>query len=91
MNAKLFASVGIVVLAGVAVAAVVAAVVYALVAIPLYTLAQADPNGLDRPFIRTGFFRVALPVGAALGVAAGTVVGLWYGKGGRLPDHRSFE
>jgi hypothetical protein len=76
---------------GAAAAAVVAAVVFALVAIPLYTLARADPHGLDRPFIRSGFFRVALPAGVLAGVACGVLVGIWYGRGGRLPVHRSFE
>jgi hypothetical protein len=76
---------------GVAVALCTAAIVYAIVAIPLYTLAQSDPSGLDRPFIRDGFFKVGLPVGGVVGLVLGALVGIWYGRGGRLPEHRSFE
>jgi hypothetical protein len=75
----------------IAVALATAAIVYAIVAIPLYTLAQSDPSGLDRPFIRDGFFKVGLPVGGAIGLVVGALVGVWYGRGGRLPAHRSFE
>jgi len=71
---------------GVGVGIAVAALTYSVLAVPLYVFAQSDPDGLDRPLIRTAFFRVALPVGAVAGVVAGIVVGLWYGRGGRLPD-----
>lgn len=74
--------VGAVVL-GVAIA--VAGLTYSVIAIPLYVLAQTDPDGLDKPLIRTAFFNVALPAGAVAGVVAGVLVGRWYGRGGRLP------
>jgi hypothetical protein len=74
------------VLAGAAVAVVVLAVAFALIAIPLYALASTDPrHGVDRPFIRAGLVRVALPVAVALGAAAGVAVGRWYRAGGHLP------
>jgi hypothetical protein len=66
-----------------------AAVVYAIVAIPMYTLAQADPHGLDRPFFRHALVRIALPVGAAIGLLIGSVVGVWYRRGGHLPTDRT--
>ena len=64
-------------------------VVYALIAIPMYMLAQADPHGLDRPFFRHALTGIALPVGAAIGVIIGSVVGVWYRRGGRLPTDRT--
>ena len=71
---------------GVAVALCIVAIGYALLAIPFYALAQIEPQqGLDRPFIRDGITRIALPAGAVLGVASGAVVGRWYARGGRLP------
>jgi len=66
-----------------------AAVIYAIVAIPMYTLAQADPHGLDRPFFRHALVRIALPVGAAIGLVIGSVVGVWYRRGGHLPTDRT--
>lgn len=66
-----------------------AAVVYAIVAVPMYTLAQADPHGLDRPFFRHALVRVAIPAGAAIGLVIGSVVGVWYRRGGRLPTDRT--
>jgi hypothetical protein len=66
-----------------------AAIIYAIVAIPMYTLAQADPHGLDRPFFRHALTRIALPVGAAIGVLIGSVVGVWYRRGGHLPTDRT--
>ena len=74
---------------GVPVALAAAAVAYAIVAIPMYTLAQADPHGLDRPFFRHALVRIALPVGAAIGLVVGSVVGVWYRRGGRLPTDRT--
>src|SRR5687767_9338299 len=65
------------------------AVIYAIVAIPMYTLAQADPHGLDRPFFRNALTRIALPLGAAIGVVLGSVVGVWYRRGGHLPTDRT--
>lgn len=78
-------AVGVALLAGLA----VAGLVYSVIAIPLYVLAQTDPDGLDRPFIRSGILTVALPAGIIVGVGAGIVVGLWYGRGGRLPTDRT--
>lgn len=66
-----------------------AALTYAIVAIPMYTLAQADPHGLDRPFFRHALVRIALPVGAVIGLAVGSVIGVWYRRGGRLPTDRT--
>jgi hypothetical protein len=66
-----------------------AAVVYAIIAVPMYALAQADPHGLDRPFFRHALVRVALPVGAAIGLVIGSVVGVWYRRGGHLPTDRT--
>lgn len=74
---------------GIPVALAAAAVTYAIVAIPMYTLAQADPHGLDRPFFRHALVRIALPVGAVIGLVVGSVVGVWYRRGGRLPTDRT--
>ena len=74
---------------GVPVAIASAAIVYAIVAIPMYTLAQADPHGLDRPFFRHALVQIALPIGAAIGVVIGSVVGVWYRRGGQLPTDRT--
>lgn len=71
---------------GLGVGMAVAGLTYSILAIPLYVFAQSDPEGLDRPLIRTAFFNVALPAGAVAGIVAGVLVGLWYAKGGRLPD-----
>jgi hypothetical protein len=71
------------------VAIAAAAVIYAIVAIPMYTLAQADPHGLDRPFFRHALMRIALPIGAAIGLVIGSVVGVWYRRGGHLPTDRT--
>jgi len=54
-----------------------AAVVYAIVAIPMYTLAQADPHGLDRPFFRHALVRIALAVRCGDRTVIGSVVGVW--------------
>jgi hypothetical protein len=68
---------------GVAVALALAAIVFFLIAIPFYTLASFEPNGgVDRPIIRTGLFRIALPVGSVVGIAGGTAVGRWLRRGG---------
>lgn len=68
---------------GVAVGVAAAAIVFFLIAIPFYTLASFEPNGLDRPIVRTGLFRIALPVGVVAGVVIGAVSGRWYRRGGR--------
>ncbi len=70
---------------GVGVGIAVAGLTYSIIAIPLYVLARTDPDGLDRPMIRTAFFNLALPAGIVAGLAAGVAVGLWYARGGRLP------
>jgi hypothetical protein len=78
-----------VVLVGAAVALAVTGLVYSIMAIPIYLLAQTDPSGLNRPLVRDGLFHVALPIGLVVGALAGAVVGVWYGRGGRLPEGRS--
>ena len=72
---------------GVAMTLVTVAVVFAVLAIPLFALARfAEPGqGLDRPFIRNGLLRFALPVGLVAGIVSGVAVGRWYRRGGRLP------
>lgn len=60
-----------------------AAIVFFVIAIPFYTLASFEPNGLDRPIIRTGLFRIALPVGVVLGIVTGSVAGWWWRSGRR--------
>lgn len=71
------------VLIGVAVALGVAASVFFLIAIPFYTLASFEPNGIDRPIVRTGLFRIAMPVGAVVGLVSGVAAGRWLRRGGR--------
>lgn len=73
---------------GLVVAVVVIAILYSLLAIPFYALARfAEPGqGLDRPFIRNGITRFALPAGIVLGTACGAAVGVWHARGGRLPS-----
>ncbi|MGK2950316.1 MAG: hypothetical protein ACSLFP_17225 [Acidimicrobiales bacterium] len=74
--------------AGVAVAGI--AIAFSIVAIPLYIVASTEPgSGLDRSLVRTGLFQVAVPFGLVAGTVAGVVVGLWYGRGGRLPRDRT--
>lgn len=82
-------AVGVVIAVAVLVGLAVAGLVYSVIAIPLYVLAQSDPDGLDRPFIRDGFFRIALPAGLLVGLGAGIAVGAWYKRGGRLPTDRT--
>jgi hypothetical protein len=67
---------------GVGVAVGVAAIAFFVIAIPFYTLASLEPNGLDRPIVRTGLFRIAMPVGALVGVASGVAAGWWARRGG---------
>ena len=69
-------------LLGVGIGVGVAAIVFFLIAIPFYTLASFEPNGVDRPIIRTGLFRIALPVGALVGLVSGGVAGRWFRRGG---------
>ena len=61
----------------------IAAITFFLIAIPFYTLASFEPNGLGRPIIRTGLFRIALPVGVVVGFVAGSGIGRWLHRGGR--------
>ena len=74
---------------GLGVTIAVAGLTYSILAIPLYVFARTSPDGLDRPLIRTAFFNVAVPAGVVVGLAAGILVGLWYARGGRLPEQRS--
>lgn len=60
-----------------------------LIAIPFYTLASFEPNGMDRPIIRTGLFRIALPVGAVVGIVVGSISGRWVHRGGKWPTSES--
>jgi len=65
---------------GIGVAA--AAIAFFLIAIPFYTLASFEPNGLDRPIVRTGLFRIALPVGVLVGLAVAVASARWARRGG---------
>lgn len=68
---------------GVGVAVATAAIGFFLIAIPFFTLASFEPDGgLGRPIVRTGLFRIALPVGGLVGLVVGTVAGWWYRRGG---------
>jgi uncharacterized membrane protein (DUF485 family) len=67
---------------GLAVGIGAAAICFFLIAIPFYTLASFEPNGIDRPIVRTGLFKVALPVGLLVGLAAGVASGVWARRGG---------
>ena len=73
---------------GVGVAAV--AIAFSIVAIPLYIVASTEPgSGLDRTLVRRGLFQVAQPFGVVAGIAVGSAIGIWYGRGGRLPTDRT--
>lgn len=79
---------GIGVGAGVGVAAI--AIAFSIIAIPLYIVASTEPgSGLDRTLVRRGLFQVALPFGLVAGIAAGVAIGVWYARGGRLPNDRT--
>lgn len=71
------------VLIGIGLAVGFGAITFFLIAIPFYTLASFEPNGIDRPIVRTGLFKVALPVGVVVGVVGGTAVARWLHRGGR--------
>jgi len=75
---------------GLAIAVAGSAIAFSIVAIPLFVVASTEPgSGLDRSLVRTGLFRVALPFGLVSGLLAGVAVGVWYGRGGRLPRDRT--
>jgi hypothetical protein len=75
---------------GFAIAVAGIAIAFSIVAIPLFIVASTEPgSGLDRDLVRTGLFRVALPFGLVAGLATGIAVGVWYGRGGRLPRDRT--
>lgn len=74
---------GVSLLLGVVIGIATAAIVYFLIAIPIYLVASFESNGLDRPIIRTGLFRVALPVGIVVGSITGVVSGRWLRRGER--------
>jgi hypothetical protein len=66
------------------------AIAFSVIAIPLFMLAATDPDrGVDRDLVRKGLFDVALPFGAVTGLVIGVAVGIWYGRGGRLPTDRT--
>ena len=66
---------------GVAIGIGAGAICFFLIAIPFYTLASFEPNGIDRPIVRTGLFKVALPVGVLVGIASGIAAGVWVRRG----------
>lgn len=75
---------------GLAVAVAGIAIAFSIIAIPLFIVASTEPgSGLDRDLVRTGLFKVALPFGLVAGLATGIAVGVWYGRGGRLPRDRT--
>ncbi len=69
------------ILLGVIIGVACAAIVYFLIAIPIYLVASFEANGMDRPIIRTGLLKVALPVGAVCGIVCGVVGGRWLRRG----------
>lgn len=71
------------ILLGVAIGFAAGAIVYFLIAIPIYLVASFESNGMDRPIIRTGLLKVALPFGVVLGTIIGGVSGRWLRRGGR--------
>lgn len=71
------------VLLGVLIGLAAAATTYFLIAIPIYLVASFEANGMDRPIIRTGLLKVALPFGLLLGTAIGVASGRWLRRGGR--------
>lgn len=75
---------------GFAVAVASIAIAFSIIAIPLFIVASTEPgSGLDRTLVRRGLFQVALPFGLVAGTATGIAVGIWYGRGGRLPRDRT--
>jgi hypothetical protein len=75
---------------GVVVGLAAVAIAFSIVAIPMFIVASTEPgSGLNRELVRTGLFKVALPFGAVSGLLVGVAVGVWYGRGGRLPADRT--
>lgn len=74
---------GMSLLLGVVIGIATAAIVYFLIAIPIYLVASFESNGLDRPIIRTGLFRVAMPISVVVGLVTGVVSGRWLRRGER--------
>ena len=73
---------------GVAVAAM--ALAFSIIAVPMFLLASTEgDSGLDRSLVRTGLFAIALPFGVLVGTVVGSIVGVWYARGGRLPTDRT--
>jgi hypothetical protein len=68
------------------------AIAFSIVAIPLFIVASTEPeHGLDRDLVKRGLFEFAIPFGLVAGIGAGIAVGVWFGRGGRLPtDRRTF-
>ncbi len=74
---------------GLAVMVAAAGLAFSIVAIPLFFVASTEPgSGAHRDLVQKGLFFVALPFGALTGLVGGLVAGIWYGRGGRLPEHR---
>jgi hypothetical protein len=74
---------------GAAVLVAAAGLAFSIVAIPLFFVASTEPgSGAHRDLVEKGLFFVALPFGGITGVLGGLVAGIWYGRGGRLPDPR---
>jgi len=66
------------------------AMAFSIIAIPLFIVASTEPgSGLNRDLVRKGLFQVALPFGLVAGIVVGTLVGVWYARGGRLPTDRT--
>ena len=72
---------------GLAVTLIAIAIAFSIFAMPFFALARfAEPgSGLDRPLVRTGLFRIAIPAGLLLGTLTGVAVARWYRRGGHLP------
>lgn len=74
---------------GLAVLVAGAGLAFSLVAIPLFFVASTEPgSGAHRDLVQKGLFFVALPFGGVTGLIGGVATGIWYGRGGRLPDDR---
>jgi hypothetical protein len=63
-------------------------IAFSILAVPLYFVASNDAGDHHHDLIHKGLFFVALPFGLVSGTLVGIAVGVWYGRGGRLPDQR---